>query len=182
MADYLHKTRDPVDYRPSVGTTTLDDTASADPVDVAVNWFKDPDISAVAAVPQKYWARPLTDPVTEMTQPEKDAVDAAIAAAELAVQRADAVARRDLDISLRSIFEGWLFEVNKCNTRLQELQDTLTAIKNTSGGSDNIRAAIPDPSATSNPAPAAFSNVNPKLRSQVLQKYVDDINAGTADP
>lgn len=170
MANVLHKTADPPLYRTSVNTPDFD---SAD-------WFVNPDISAVAGVPIKYWK--LTDPVTEMNQAEKDAADAAIANSQLLAERAEAVSRADLGIETRALVEVLLFEINKCNTRLQELQDCLTAVKNTTGGSTNIRAAIADPSPTSNAGPTTFLNVSPKLRSQVLQKYVDDINAGVADP
>ena len=144
------------------------------------NTLINPTITAILAI--KYWKYNGTDTVIDMSGAEVAAIDAADAAADLAEQQAEAVTRASLDIGTRSIFEGWLFEVNKLNTRMQEIQDSLTAVKNTSGGSDNIRAAIPGPSATTGPAPASFLNVNPKLRSQVLQKYVDDINAGTADP
>ncbi len=109
-------------------------------------------------------------------------IDAATAQAILVKVRSSVAKRADLDIGTRALVEVLLFEINKANTRLQELQDAFTAVKATSGGSDNIRAAIPGPGTPSNPAPANFANVNPKLRSQVLQKYVDDINAGVADP
>ena len=109
-------------------------------------------------------------------------IDAATAQVTLDAQRASSATRADLDIGTRALVEVLLFEINKLNTRMQEVQDALTAVKGTSGGSDNIRAAIPGPGTPSNPAPANFANVNPKLRSEVLQKYVDEINAGTADP
>ncbi len=109
-------------------------------------------------------------------------IDAATAEAILVKVRSSIARRADLDIGTRALVEVLLFEINKANTRLQELQDAFTAVKATSGGSDNIRGAIPGPGTPSNAAPANFANVNPKLRSQVLQKYVDDINAGVADP
>ena len=134
-------------------------------------------------VPTKYWKLTVGgDDVEEMNAAEKQAVDDAQAAADLAKKRAEAVSRTDFDITTRELVEALLFEINKCNTRLQELQDALVAVKGTSGGSDNIRAAIPGASPTSNPAPASFLNIQPKLRSQVLQQMVDDINAGVADP
>ena len=97
--------------------------------------------------------------------------DAATAAATVAKNRTTAASRADVDIATRELVDVLLFEVNKANTRLQELQDALTAVKGTTGGSDNIRAGIP----------ASFLTVNPKTRGAVLQKYVDDINAGMAD-
>ena len=49
-----------------------------------VDWIINPDLSALAGVPTKYWT--ITgDVITEMTQGEKDAVDAAETAAQLAV-------------------------------------------------------------------------------------------------
>ena len=70
MADVLNRTT--LQYLQSVNTPDY-------PVG---DWVISPDLSAVAGVPQKYWK--LTgDIVSEMTQPEKDAVDAAEAAAVL---------------------------------------------------------------------------------------------------
>lgn len=144
-------------------------------------YIEGPDLSAVVGFASKYWI--ITgDLVTLMDQASRDAVDVAEAAASLLVERAEAIDRVSLDILTRETVEALLFEINKVNTRVQELQDALTAVKDTSGGSDNIRAAIPDPSVTENPAPAEFTNVNPKLRSEVLQAMVDDINAGVGDP
>jgi hypothetical protein len=171
MSTVLHKTATPAIYLSSVHTPNFPTS----------EWFINPDTSAVDAVPTKYWKRPLSDPVLEMNQSEKDAVDASIAAAELASDRSEAADRASLDIGTRSVFEGWLFEVNKLNSRVQELQDAFTAMKGTSTLAA-LRNAIPNPSATTNPSPSEWLRVSPKIRSQVLQKYVDDINAGTADP
>jgi hypothetical protein len=40
-------------------------------------WLINPDLSGVDGVPQKYW-KVVADTVVEMTQPEKDAVDASM--------------------------------------------------------------------------------------------------------
>jgi len=70
MADVLNRTT--LQYLRSVNTPDF-------PV---LDWVINPDLTAVVGVPQKYWK--LTgDIVSEMTQPEKDAVDAAEAAAVL---------------------------------------------------------------------------------------------------
>ena len=79
MANVLHKTNSPADYRLSVNTP---DFPSAD-------WFHDPDVSAVSGVPLKYW-RVGTNPVEEMNQTEKDAVDAAATAAALLAAKSEA--------------------------------------------------------------------------------------------
>jgi hypothetical protein len=52
----------------------------------SVDWIINPDLSALAGVPTKYWT--ITgDVITEMTQGEKDAVDAAETAARLAAYK-----------------------------------------------------------------------------------------------
>lgn len=63
--------------------TTLQYLQSVNTPDYPIgDWVINPDLSGVVGVPQKYWK--LTgDVVSEMTQPEKDAVDAAEAAAVL---------------------------------------------------------------------------------------------------
>lgn len=64
MASVLNRTTK--EYLPSVNT----------PDYPTVDWIINPDVSALAGVPTKYW-NISGDTVTEMTQPEKDAVDAA---------------------------------------------------------------------------------------------------------
>lgn len=144
-------------------------------------WIFSPDLTAVQGQPKKYWT--ITgDVVSLMNSTEQADVDTAEAQAVLDDARAEAVSRASLDISTREIFQVLLFEINKCNTRIQELQDVNTAMKQSTGGTANLRLVIPDPSATTNPAPATFTRVNPKLRSEVLQDYVDGVNAGDGDP
>lgn len=159
----------------------LNSVAEADLLEPVINYIEEPDLSAVVGQPTKYWIV-TGDIITLMDQAARDAVDAAIDAAELQVQRAEAISRTDLDITTRETVEALLFEINKLNTRMQEVQDSFTAMKGTSGGTDNLRSAIPGPSPTTGAAPTSFLNIQPKLRSQVLQKMVDDINAGIADP
>lgn len=65
MASVLHKTTMPADYRPSVHSPDFP----------TANWFHNPDISAVAAVPTKYWV--LGQTVTEMDAGQKAAADTA---------------------------------------------------------------------------------------------------------
>ena len=161
---------------------------SANTVDhPAATWLHNPPglLSLLPTIPPKYWKlNGTSDDIEEMTVGEKTAVDDAEAAAQLAADRAEAVSRKDIDISTRELVNVLLQEINKGFTRIHELQDALTAIKNTSGGSDNIRAAIPTPRSQppSAAAPAAFTNLQEKLRSTVLQEYADNINAGNSDP
>lgn len=60
-----------VEYRGSINTPDYSD----------VDWIINPDLSALASIPHKYW-KVFGDNVVEMDQSEKDAVDAAEAAAQ----------------------------------------------------------------------------------------------------
>ena len=65
MGNYLHRTTK--QYLRSWSPNDLPEPLS--------NYIEEPDLSAVAGVPTKYWI--ITDDViTEMSQPEKDAIDA----------------------------------------------------------------------------------------------------------
>jgi len=171
VPNYLHRTTK--QYSVSISTIDLSEPEA--------NYIQDPDVSTVIAFPTKYWL--ITgDLVSLMDAAAQAVVDAAEVQAALDADRGEAATRANLDISTRALVDVLLFEINKVNTRVQELQDSLSEMKQTTGGTANLRLAIPAPSSTTNPGPAAFLNVNPKLRSEVLQKYVDDINAGVADP
>jgi hypothetical protein len=70
MGDYVHRTTK--QYLKSVSPNSLPEPL--------VNYIEDPDLSNVVGVPSIYWI--ITgDVITEMTQGEKDAVDAAILSA-----------------------------------------------------------------------------------------------------
>lgn len=103
MANVLHKTRSPADYRVSVNTPDF-------PV---ADWFHNPDVSAVAGVAIRYW-KVGTNPVQEMTQTEKDAIDATLLAAEKAAAKAAADSAIDgfSGYSLRAIAQLIIDEIN----------------------------------------------------------------------
>ena len=132
-----------------------------------------PNETVINNVPQKYWVLE-GDTLREATQPEKDAVDAAEAtAAEQAAVDA-ALAELDVDTSLGVQARSEVAERRKKDTaisnRVRETQQALEelrqqmlevraafdAIKSTSGGSDNIRAAIPAAATGTPAAPATF--------------------------
>lgn len=70
MGDYLHRTTK--QYLQSWSPNDLPEPLA--------NYIEDPDLSAVVGVPPKYWV--ITgDVITEMSQGEKDAVDAALLSA-----------------------------------------------------------------------------------------------------
>jgi hypothetical protein len=144
-------------------------------------WKHNPDMTAVAGVPPKYWKAPAdwapagAGPV-EMTQPEKDAVDAAADAALVAQNRALAAAEPDETVQ----YIGWrtrgLIELlnqrdNFLTTRVAELQSAMDAMKASTGAVQNMRDAIP----------AAWLATNTRPRGAAIQDYKDEIAAGGAD-
>ncbi len=139
-----------------------------------IDWIINPDLSGVAGVPSKYW-NIVGDIVSEMSQGEKDAVNAAEAAALTASNRAGAIATTtesdDLGIQLRELVELFNKRDNYLANRIIELQDALDAVKASSGPADNIRAAIP----------VSWLATTTRTRADAIQDYTDDINAGGAD-
>lgn len=138
MANYLHKTRDPVDWRPSTSTAKI---ATQDGSYSAADWFINPDVSAVYdsstrsyLVPRKYWSRPLTDPVTEMSSAEKSAVDAA--EAQAIIDEAKAAAKQlhsELDYqgrAIRAIVLLVVDELNVLRTQWRDFQAEVAATTN----------------------------------------------------
>ena len=165
MGDVLHKTATPTDYRISVHTPNFD----------SATWFINPDISAVVNVPTKYWKRPLTDPVQEMSPAEKQAVDDAEKTRVTQNERSNASGASDdpaaVGMQNRSLIEVFNQRDNYLVNRVSELQDTLRDIKQTSGAADNIRAAIPD----------NFLATATRDRSDAVAQYQLVIDSGGAD-
>ena len=139
MARVLHKTADPVDYRISANTSDFP----------TVDWFINPDISAVAGVPKKHWARPLTDPVTEMSAGDKAVVDAALDTA-----RKDDIADEfdAIDTVMRAFGE---VVVDEFNTHAARINAILDAIDGASDFSE-VKTAI-----------AAISDINDRTLAQL---------------
>ncbi len=165
MANVLHRTADPVIYLTSVDP-------SNHPV---IDWIRNPNISAVDGLPTKYWKRPLGDPVLPMTQPERDAVDAQLVVDQIEARRDEASNtpdRADGDgVRVRALIELFNKRDNYLVNRISELQTTLTAMKNTSGGADNIRNAIP----------TGWLATNTRTKAAAVQDYKDDIQSGNQD-
>ena len=99
MGDYLHRTTKA--YRRSVSPNDL-----SEPL---MNYIEDPDLSAVAGVPLIYWI--ITgDVITEMSQSEKDTVDAAFLSA---VRDAEIQAEIDnLESTMRQLVKLIISEIN----------------------------------------------------------------------
>jgi len=98
MGSFLHRTTK--QYLQSADPNELPEDLS--------NYISAPDLSAVAGVPVKYWLI-VGDVVSEMTQAEKDAVDAAL----LSASRDGAAAELDnLEGTLRQVIKILISELN----------------------------------------------------------------------
>lgn len=165
MANVLHKTADPADYRQSV------DTSQFPPAD----WLINPDVSQVIGVPSKYWARPLTDPVTEMDQAAKDAVDIAAAAVITMGNRVfvtdETTAVEGEGVRVRALIELFNKRDNYLVNRIAELQAALDAMKASSGNTQALRDAIP----------GAWLATNTRSKANAVADYTADIDAGNQD-
>lgn len=150
MASVLNKTTSPADYRISVHTP---DFPSA-------NWYIDPDISAVVAVPTKYW-KIGTNPVTEMNQTEKDAVDAAIVSA--AKTAAKTAATNGIDgnegYDLRGIAKVVVDEINVLRQWLASFKTETAAATNLSNFQSRVAGLPATPDRTLAQAKTAYKNL-----------------------
>lgn len=164
-----------------INRTTLEFRRSVNEPDFPEpDWKWDPNMSAVAGVPFKYWKAPPSwdgdvGPV-EMTQPEKDAVDAAEATALRDANRAAGVASIDttqepIGWNTRALIEILNKRDNYLVNRIAELQAALDAVKASTGPADNIRAAIP----------ASWLATSTRPRPDAIQGYKDAINNGEVD-
>lgn len=90
-----------------------------------VDWIWSPDVSALAGVPTKYW-NISGDLVTEMTQAEKDAVDAAEQSARVAAIKTEVKARFDQsENSDKAIILMMIDEINILRSALHQLKTEL---------------------------------------------------------
>lgn len=149
MANVLNKTTSPADYRLSVHTP---DFPEAD-------WFINPDISAVAAVPTRYWVVG-TNPVTEMNQGQKDAVDAASAAAALAAAKAEATAAIDGNVGydLRAIANLTIDEINALRQWITSFKAATAAATSLANLQTRVAALANTPDRTLAQAKTAYKN------------------------
>lgn len=99
MADVLN--RFTKEYRRSVHT----------PDYPAVDWIRNPDLSAVAGLASKYWLV-SGDTVSAMSQAQRDAVDAQEAADEVAADRAAQKTRMDTERLLKAMAVYFAQQIN----------------------------------------------------------------------
>lgn len=142
----------------------------------------DPDLTAVAGQPEKYWIvpTPTGDAVTLTTNITptflRDAIDAAEDAAIVASQRAGAIANTtelsDLGIQVRALIELFNKRDNFLTNRIIELQARGQAMLDSVGGVGNMRT---DGLAVSISATAT------RTKAAAITAFAADINAGNQD-
>jgi len=165
MANLLHRTTKQY-------LVSTDPNGLPEPI---ANYIEEPDLSAVAGQPNKYWT--ITgDVVTLMSQAEQDAVDADIEAAKVLSDRATVVATPDnpnaLGVEIRALIQLLNKRDNYLTNRVIELQDRVQAMCDSSGAASNIRTAG---------LAVSISATNTRSRSDAVQDYKDDTNAGVND-
>lgn len=143
-------------------------------------WIRNPPSfdSLYGTVEPQYWKLDNVDPnlatdVVEMTAQEKANVDALRDAADLAEVKARLLSQVDetSGVDVRALIQLSNRRDNYLVARIAELQDALLAIKATSGGTANIRNAIP----------ASFLRTKVRDLRSSIQSYKDDISNGDAD-
>jgi hypothetical protein len=158
-----------------VDTTTLDLYRSQYPQPANTAELTRAEYNAAAAIEPQYrkWTGSA---VEEMTQPEKDAVDAA--AAIVTRDAARLIATENVDDTdggvghnNRALIEVFNQRDNYLINRILELQAALDAIKASSGPVDNIRNAVP----------ATWLATNTRDKPTSVQAYKDEISSGGAD-
>jgi hypothetical protein len=150
VANVLHKTRSPADYRESVNTPDF-------PV---LDWFLNPDISAVSSLARKYW-RPGTNPVEPMDATEQATVDANEAAAVRATAKAaaDAAVNGNDGYNLRAIAKMAIDEVNDLRRWIAAFKAQVALATNMANFQSRV-AALPDmPDRTLAQAKTAYKNL-----------------------
>ncbi len=166
MPQWLHRT----------DKTLLNSIAAADLPEAQANYIEEPDLSAVTGWPAIYWT--ITgDTVTLQSQAERDATDAAIAAALLVVDRATnvtAVDSIDSDgMRIRALIQTFNRRDNYLVNRIEQLQDVVMAMLNSTGAVGNMRA--------DGLALTPMLATNTRTLGDARQDYKDDINAGLVD-
>lgn len=148
MADVLKKTA--IDYRRSVNTPDYPE----------VDWFHNPDVSAVAALPLKYW-RVGTNPVEEMDAGQKAAVDAAEASAALAAAKAAADAAIDglEGYEARALAKLMLDEINALRQWITSFKAATAAATNLANFQSRVAALANTPDRTLAQAKTAYKNL-----------------------
>jgi hypothetical protein len=164
MPSWLHRTNK--DFLRSV--------AEADLPEPSANYIEEPDLSGVAGIPDKCW-NIAGDVITEMSAPEKAAVDAAEYAALVSDNRAINIAEPDSNefqgMRVRALIQLLNKRDNYLVNRIIELQNALIALQSSAGNAGSRLDSLP----------VSYSASATRQRSDAVQDYRDDINAGVND-
>lgn len=165
MPSYLHRTTK--QYQTSVGQSDL--------LEPIANYIEEPDMSAVAGEPSKYWT--ITgDDVTLKSSAEQAVVDAALDAQKTQADRDEVIATPDntdaLGTQIRALIQLTNKRDNYLTNRIIELQNRVQAMCDSSGAVANMKA---DGLAVS------ISATNTRDRADAVQDYKDDTAAGVND-
>jgi len=133
-----------------------------------------PEQTLIDTVPRQY-LKLTGDVLSEMTQGEKDAVDAAQAAALVSDNRVEAVDVADANdgtgFHVRALIELLNKRDNYLTNRIEELQAALDAMKASTGNIAALRDSIP----------ATWLPTNTRPRPDAVQDYKDSITTGGVD-
>ena len=129
----------------------------------------DPDITAVIGVPVKYWKR-VNDTIVEMSQAEKDAVDAAIALISKTANRTAADSLKD-NTSAEGI--AWRALALLLLDELNALRQWTVNLKTETASANNL--------ADFKSRVATLPTLSDRTITQVKTAYNNKINNGTAD-
>lgn len=172
MANVVNRTT--MEYRRSVNTPDFPEpdwmvVQDETPVTQVVG---DPDPGRLW--PARYWV--LTGDILSIqdaaTRAATDVARAAVTVAELHTSlKTEINAAAPLGVDVRALILNANKRINYAVNRLTEIQAALDAVKTTTGGGDNIRAAIPD----------SWLATNTRPLDQAITDYEADIDAGEAD-
>ena len=143
-----------------------------------------PNAIVIAATPAGY-RKIAGDVVSEMTQPEKDTVDAATLAAAITEQtaelKASVVASSPLGVDVRALIQNSNRRLNFLTNRVVELQNMLVAMLTSSGGTADMRSAgLAQSGVTTQTADAIANMMNTQTRP--LAEAITDYEVDVDDP
>ena len=164
MPSYLHRTR----------KILLENIDATDLPEAPANYIEDPNMSAVAGQPRKYWVISgdtvsLADAAGQAAADSAEATEINTADRSLNVRNVDNV--NAVGMNTRALLQNANKRINWLTNRVLELQEDLQAIKATNGPADNIRGAIR----------ASYSATATRSLPDAIQAYKDEINSGDAD-
>lgn len=164
MPTWVHRTE--VYLLISVSSTNLPESEA--------NYIQDPDLSAVSGEPIKYWK--VNGNLVELQSAgEQIITDSTIDSDRVDSNRVTNILEPDSlqheGMRVRALIQLLNKRDNYLVNRIIQLQDTLLAMKATTGAAQPMRDAVP----------SSFLASQVRPRDDAIQDYRDDINAGVND-